>query len=257
MTSFPFLGAAARQAHVLEETSHRPWPPPDRPWVHAQTRRDLLLAHWRVGLSELARLLPPGLPLDTFDGEAWLGIIPFRLTNLRLRGLPPVPGLAFRQLDIRTYVTLDGKPGSWLFSVDASNPLLVEAAKRMHRLPAYRAHISAETDGDVHVYTSTSRGGSYSAERDGLSFGARYRPVGDPFTAEPGSLEHFLTERYCIYTADGGRLYRAELHHPRWRLQRAEATIESSTIAPVLLEDEPHLLYAAAQDVLVWPLEEL
>ena len=85
----------------------------------------------------------------------------------------------------------------------------------MHRLPAYRARMSAETDGDVHVYTSTSRDGSYSAERDGLSFGARYRPVGDPFTAEPGSLEHFLTERYCIYTADGGRLYRAELHHPR------------------------------------------
>ena len=244
MSSLPFLGVAARQAQVLEETAHRPWPPPDEPWSQAQTRRDVLFSHWRVGLADLARLLPPGLPLDTHEGEAWLGIVPFRLANLRLRGLPPVPRLSFEQLDIRAYVTRDDRPGIWLCSVDASNPLLVEAARRAHRLPAYRARISAE-------------GARYEATRDGLSFSAAYRPTSDAFTAEPGSLEHFLTERYCIYTADGGRLYRAELHHPPWRLQRAEATIESSTIAPVALEGEPHVLYAAAQDVLVWPLEEL
>ena len=105
MGSFPFLGVAARQAQVLEQTAHRPWPPPEEPWAQAQTRLDVLFAHWRVGLDELARLLPPGLPLDTYDGDAWLGLVRFRLASLRLRGLPPLPGVTFEQLDIRTYVT--------------------------------------------------------------------------------------------------------------------------------------------------------
>jgi uncharacterized protein YqjF (DUF2071 family) len=132
--------------------------------------------------------------------------------------------------------------------MEVSNPLLLEAAKRSHRLPAYRARIVSSRDG-VAAATET--------DRDGLRFTARYRPAGDPFTAEPGSLEHFLTERYCLYTADGGRLYRAELHHPAWRLQPAEATIASSTLAPIALDGDPHVLYAASQDLLVWPLEEV
>jgi uncharacterized protein YqjF (DUF2071 family) len=252
VSSFPYLSVAARQAKALEEAAHRPWPPPEEAWTQAQTRRDVLFAHWRVDIAELARLLPPDLPLDTYEGEAWLGMVPFGLANLRLRGLPPVPRLSFGQLDIGTYVTFEGRPGIWLCSVDVSNPLLLEAAKRVHRLPAYRARISSICRPDVHGYTRTSE-----VRREGLSFEARYREAGEPFAAEPGSLDHFLTERYCIYTADGGRLYRAELHHAPWRLQRAEGTIESCTIAPVALEDEPHLLYSAAQDVLIWPLEEV
>jgi len=252
MGSTPFLEVAARQAQVLEQAAHRPWPPPDRAWSQAQTRLDVLFAHWRVGLDEVARLLPPGLPVDTHDGDAWLGLVRFRLASLRLRGLPPLPGMTFDQLDIRTYVTVDGRPGVWLCSVDVSNPILLEAAKRIHRLPAYKARMSSETDADVRGSTFTTE-----AERDGAAFVARYRPAGEAFTAEPGSLEHFLTERYCIYTADGGRLYRAELHHPRWQLQPSETTIASATLAPLPLEGEPHALYAATQDVLVWPLEEL
>jgi len=244
VSSIPFLGAAARQAHALDEVAHRPWPPPDEPWMQAQTRRDVLFAHWRAGLADVARLLPPDLPLDTHDGEAWLGIVAFRLASLRLRGLPSLPRVAFTQVDVRTYVTLDGRPGVWLFSVEASNPLLVEAAKRAHRLPAYRARCSAGP-------------GRYEVERDGRAYRVAYVPAGEPFLAEPGSLEHFLTERYCIYTADGGRLYRAELHHAPWRLQRAGATVEAASLAPVAIEGEPQALYLATQDVLVWPLEEL
>jgi uncharacterized protein YqjF (DUF2071 family) len=243
-----FVGAAARQAQALEEVAHRPWPPPDAPWSQAQTRADVLFAHWRVGLDEAARLVPPGLPLDTYDGDAWLGLVCFRLETVRLRGLPPVPLITFEQLDVRTYVTLDDRPGVWLCSVDVSNPVLLEAAKRTHLLPAYRARTSAGRDGDAF---------RFEAMRDGLSFAARYRGVGEAFTPEPGSLEHFLTERYCLYTADGGRLYRAELHHTPWELRAAEATVASATLAPLALEGEPHALYAESQDVLIWPLEEL
>ena len=244
MADVPFLGIAARQAHALDEAGHRPWPPPAEPWSQAQTRLDVLFTHWRVAPAELARLLPPDLPLDTHEGDAWLGIVAFRLASLRLRGLPPLPRVSFAQLDIRTYVTLEGRLGVWLCSVDVSNPVLLEAAKRSHRLPAYRARISAE-------------GGRYAVSRDGLDFTVGYRPEGQARAAEPGSLEHFLTERYCIYTADGGRLYRAELHHAPWLLRPAEASVESATISSVALEGDPHVLYAAAQDVLVWPLEEL
>jgi uncharacterized protein YqjF (DUF2071 family) len=95
----------------------------------------------------------------------------------------------------------------------------------------------------------------YDVSRDGQAFRARYRGKGRPFNARPGTLEHFLTERYCLYTADGGRLYRADLHHAAWPLQAAEGEVQETTIAPLTLEGEPHLLFAASQDLLVWPLE--
>jgi uncharacterized protein len=239
---------AARQADALNDVAHRPWPLPDSPWAQAQTRTDVLFAHWRVGLDEVARLLPPGLPVDTHEGEAWLGLVGFRLSSLRLRGLPPVPRLTFEQLDVVTFVAVDDRPGIWLCSLDVSNPVLLEAVKRTHRLPAYRARMSSGSEGEWRTF---------DVARDGLVLGARYRPVGESFVPEPGSLEHFLTERYCVYTADGGRLYRAELHHPVWRVQPAEAVVASATVAPLALDGEPHLLFAASQDLLVWPLEEI
>jgi len=136
----------------------------------------------------------------------------------------------------------------WLCSVDVSNPILLEAARRVHRLPAYRARISAGDEDGWHTF---------DADRDGLALGARYRPAGEQLDVVSGSLEHFLTERYCLYTADGGRLYRAELHHVPWKLRHAEAAVAPRTLAPLPLEGRPHTLTAAAQDVLVWPLEEI
>jgi uncharacterized protein YqjF (DUF2071 family) len=250
VTSLSFLDAVARQAGSTNNIAHRPWPLPDGPWVQGQTWEDLLFAHWRVDRDELARQLPPELPPDTHDGTAWLGITPFRLTNFRVRGLPPLPRLSsFPELNVRTYVTLDDKPGIWFFTLDAASQLAVEAAKRVYRLPYHRAKMTVERSGSLVHYESA---------RPGAAFSARYGGEGEPFTATPGTLEHFLTERYCLYTADGGRLYRAEIHHPPWALQKGEATIDLNTMAPVPLpEEEPHLLFAARQDVVVWPLEEV
>jgi hypothetical protein len=204
---------------------------------------DVLFAHWRVEPASLARLLPPELTLDTFAGEAWLGVVASRVTNLRLRGLPPVPGLSsFAELNVRTYATLDDRPGIWFFSLELGNALVVEAMKRLYRLPAQRARIEAGL-------------GRYQL----LGFSARYTSHGEPFRPGPGTLEEFLTERFCLYTADGGRLYRAELHHAPWRLQQAEGAIDVNTISPVTFpgKEGPHLLYAASQDLLAWGLEEL
>src|SRR6266511_1298826 len=243
MSSLGFLSAVARQAAVTNEAAHRPWPLPDGPWVQAQTWEDLLFAHWRVDYAELAP--------ETHDGEAWLGITPFRLTNFRLRGLPPLPRVSFfPELNVRTYVALDGNPGIWFFTLDAASQLAVEAAKRVYRLPYHRAKMTVEP-GEPFIH--------YESSRPGAAFSARYRGEGEPFTARAGTLEYFLTERYCLYTADGGRLYRAEIHHPPWQLQEGDATIDLNTMAPITLpeDEQPHLLFAARQDVVVWPLEEV
>jgi hypothetical protein len=250
VSALDFLTSAARQARVMDDVAHRPWPVPDEPWVQAQTWESLLFAHWRIDPDALARLLPPELPPDVRDDSGWLGITPFVLRNLRLRGIPPLPRISvFPELNVRTYVTVDGKPGIWFFTLDAASQMAVEAAKRLYKLPYQHARMTVETDGPyVH----------YESARPGAAFSARYRGDGDLFQVDPGSLEEFLTERYCLYTADGGRLYRAEIHHPPWSLQRGEARIDLNTMAPIALpDDEPQLLFAPQQDVVIWPLVEL
>jgi uncharacterized protein len=241
--------AAARQAAAVETTAHRPWPLPGGAWAQAQTWEDLAFLHWRVDPDALARLLPPEAPLDTWEGAAWLGIVPFRITNMRVRGLPPVPWLSTSpELNVRTYVTVDGKPGVWFFTLDAANRLLVEGGKRLYRLPYEHARMRCARRADWVEYES---------ERPGGAFTGRYRGHGQLFHAEPGTLEHFLTERYCLYTADGGRLYRAQIHHPPWDLQRGDAEIARSTLSPVPLPDEdPHVLFSPRQDMVVWTLNE-
>jgi uncharacterized protein YqjF (DUF2071 family) len=246
----PLLESVARQARTLDDVSHRPWPVPDEPWVQGQSWVDLAFLHWRVDVDDLKRLVPEWVELESFDGTAWLGITPFLLTGFRLRGLPPLPRVSqFPEVNVRTYVTHEGKPGIWFFSLDAASTLAVEAAKRLYRLPYNRAQMRYERIGDfVH----------YESARAGAAFSGRYRGEGALFHAEPGSLEEFLTERYCLYTEDGGRLYRADIHHPRWDLQRGEAHVDLNTMAPVeLADDQPHALFSPRQDVVIWPLHEI
>ena len=251
------ISAPGRQSGSLRTVDHRPWPLPDRSWAMGQTWDDLLFAHWRVDAEPLRARLPTGLELDTFGGSAWVGMTPFVVTGLRLRGTLPLPFVStFRELNVRTYVSADGKPGIWFFSLDASSAAAVEAAKRTYRLPYYRARIGVQRRGDWIAY-SCSRD-----ERTGRPFvwEGRYRQVGPVEPAAAGTLEHFLTERYCLYAADGSKLYRADIHHAPWPLQAAEAEIELNTMAPDevrFLEDEPLLHYSARQDVVIWPLAPL
>jgi uncharacterized protein len=250
------VATAARQAATLAETEHRAWPLPERPWIQGQTWERLLFAHWRVDAAELRPLVPAQLPLDTHDGSAWLGMTPFRLTGLRLRGLPPLPGVSsFLELNVRTYTTVGDKPGIYFFSLDAQSPLAVAAARQLYRLPYHHARMSAEEREGWIEYSSERLTGERARR-----FRARYRPgpAGDVFEASPGSLEHFLTERYCLYTLGrGGEVCRAEIHHPPWPLQTAEAELDENTMAPdgLRLPDElPLLHFSARQDAVIWPL---
>jgi uncharacterized protein YqjF (DUF2071 family) len=246
------LDAAARQSKSLEHLGHRPWPPPTRGWVMGQTWEELLFAHWRVPVETLREHVPADLEIDEHDGSAWLGITPFRVTGLRARGTLPLPFVSeFLELNVRTYVRAEEKPGIWFFSLDASSRLAVQAARRSYRLPYFHARMSAPKRNGWIEYDCAR------VDEAGRVFSGRYRADGEVSTAEPGSLESFLTERYCLYTVDRGGTYRAEIHHEPWPLQPAEAEIELASISPVEVTGEPLVHVSRRQDVVIWPLERV
>jgi uncharacterized protein YqjF (DUF2071 family) len=238
---------------ILQETAHRPWPMLAGSWVMAQTWHDLLFAHWPVDERKLRALIPERLEIDRFEGQAWLAVVPFRMTGIRLRWTPALPWLsAFPELNVRTYVKSRGKPGVWFFSLDAGNPLAVAIARAWFHLPYYRSHMRCtERQGWIKYASQRAHSGAAPA-----ALQMRYRPVGAIFHPQLGTLEHFLTERYCLYTLDGqGQVICGEIHHPPWRLQLAEAEFERNTMAESLdaaLTAQPLLHFARRQDVLVW-----
>jgi uncharacterized protein YqjF (DUF2071 family) len=221
-----------------------------------QSWYDLLFAHWSVPRRALERVMPPQLPLDSFDGKVWVGVTPFAVRGLRLRRTPPVPALsAFLEINVRTYVKVGGKPGIYFLSLDADSSAAVFAARRSYRLPYFTSEISMEQDGGDVAY----RARRTATDGPSARFAARYRAVGEPSGAEPGTLDHWLTERYCLYTLAGTTVMRGEIHHPPWPLRRAEAEIEENTMAEphgLRLEGEPLLHLSRLQDVVLWSLQE-
>src|SRR5215211_9285994 len=182
---------------VLDRTEHRPYPLPDGSWVLRMRWRDLLFMHWRVPEEVLRPLIPQALRLDSFDGSAWLGVVPFRMESVRPRFLPAVPWLSsFPELNLRTYVTHENKPGLWFFSLDAHNPIAVRLARATFHLPYFDAKMSSETSGGTVRYRSVRTHGGAPPAR----YAASYRPLGETFDSRPGTLESFLTERYCLYS---------------------------------------------------------
>ena len=239
---------------ILELTAHRPWPLPKGSWIMAQSWHDLLFAHWPLPAGQLRPHVPSRLAIDTYQGQAWIGVVPFRMSGVRLRGTLALPWLsAFPELNVRTYVVADGKPGVWFFSLDAANPLAVALARAWFHLPYFRARMSCEEqEGWIEYGSVRTRRGACGAELQG-----RYRPVGGKFSAKSGTLEHFLTERYCLYTGDGkGRVVRGEIHHAPWPLQPAEVEFTKNTMTDAagfsLPLDKSLLHFAKRLDVLVW-----
>ena len=239
---------------ILREVKHRPWAVPLGPWIMAQTWHDLLFAHWTAPAAMLRPLLPADLELDMFQEQCWVSVVPFWMSGVRLRGAPALPWLsAFAELNVRTYVVSSGKPGVWFFSLDAGNPIAVAIARAWFHLPYFRARMSLREEDGWIVYRSerTHRGAPFA------ELSCQYRPIDEVFQARPGTLEHFLTERYCLYAVNArGQIFRAEIHHPPWMLQMAEANVERNTMAAAagiaLPADPPLLHFARRQDVVVW-----
>lgn len=221
-------------------------------WYH------LLFAHWRVDAAALRPLIPPALELDTRHGEAWLAVVPFGMSGIRLRYTPALPWISrFLELNVRTYVTARGKPGVYFFSLDAANPLAVRVARAWFKLPYFDARMRmSEKNGWIEYESRRTHRGAPPAV-----FRGRYRPLAEPQVSQPGSLEHFLTERYCLYTAAGGALYRGDIHHEPWPLQPAEAEIAENSMPAAhgiaLPPDPPLLHFARSIDTIEWALQKV
>jgi uncharacterized protein YqjF (DUF2071 family) len=250
---------------IIKTCEHRNYPLPQGPWVMRQTWRNLLFAHWPIPPAAMRALVPPALELDTFGGQAWLGVVPFSMRDVHPRGMPSVPWLShFPELNVRTYVRMAEKgvtkPGVYFFSLEAANPVAVVLARRFFLLPYFNATMRMRVRKEEWIeYQSvrTHRGAAAAA------FTGRYRPRGPVYLSEPGSLDEWLTERYALYTVDGrGRPYIGEIHHMRWPLQAAEGAIDAGDLvgaaaALALPRIGPRLHFVRRIDMAAWPLRRL
>ena len=244
---------------ILKQVAHRPWPLPTRPWVMYQRWRDLLFAHWSLPPDRVRPLVPRELELDTFDGKAWVGVIPFWMSHVRFRGLPPVPtARTFPELNVRTYVRAPpepDKPGVYFFSLDAASLLTVLGARAGAGLPYFWAEMRANVSETDVEYLSLRRQGPKQAQLI-----ARYRATGE-ISPNKGELERFVTERYCLYTVHGGKVHRIQIHHLPWPLQPAEAEFDVNSMAKAnglkLPAEKPMLQFAKFLEVYIYGPETI
>ena len=218
-----------RQHPSLEYTSHRQWPLPAQNWLWRLSWLDLLFIHRRVQSSSLRAHIPRQLSIDEYDGSAWISVVPFRMADMMPKNLPCIPMFrSFPELNVRTYVLYQDKPGVYFFSLDTNSLPLTLGARFLYGLPYYRARASIEERGGWFEYESVRR------DKGRAIFSARYRADGDFLNVPPGSFEHWSAERYCLYSNKRGRLVRLEVHHEPWKLQSAQVEVREDTMCDVL-----------------------
>ncbi|WP_113929599.1 DUF2071 domain-containing protein [Bacillus sp. P14.5] len=221
-------------------------------WIMTQTWEHVLFLHWQVPVEELKEKLPAQLELDTYEGNAWIGIIPFAMNHIRGRGLPEIPfARTFLECNVRTYVTYKGEPGVYFFSLDANHAPAVAGARRFFSLPYFNADMKMEvSNGTVkystrRIHTGTN-GESLKIE---YTHGERIQPV-------KGSLTEWLTERYCLWTIKDNEVYKGAIHHKPWELYEAQSIIEEQSLWPQPKEEETivHQCYSPSLTAYIWPL---
>lgn len=246
--------------HVsLSELDHRPYALPEKPWIMQMSWLNLSFMHWEVPVDSLRKLLPQGLELDLYEGRAYIGIVPFEMRDVRPRLSPSIPGLShFAELNVRTYVKAEAKAGVWFFSLDAANQIAVRLARASFFLPYFDAQMSLmRLTNRIFYQSKRSHKGAVPA-----NFVGTYEPSSEVYFSEQGSLEHFLTERYCLYSQDRqGKIYRGDIHHKPWPLQKAKAELQLNTmteqIALPLPDCAPLVHFVKALDVIAWLPEKL
>ncbi|CAN5548388.1 DUF2071 domain-containing protein [soil metagenome] len=238
---------------ILSERDHRPYGMPEGP--HAMTMRwhDLLFAHWPVSVESLRPHVPAGLEIETFGGSAWLGVVPFRMRGVRPRLVPERLGMAFPELNVRTYVRSGKRAGVWFFSLDATSKLAVRGARFSFGLPYFDARVRCSRDG-AYIDFSSERTHRRAAQ---AQLAVTYGPTGQAFHAAPDTLDYFLTERYCLFSVlRDGTLSYCDIHHLPWPLQPAEAAWQTNSmgrqIGIALPEAAPVLHFARHLYMAAW-----
>lgn len=233
---------------ALDRDTPRAPPAGKRPSGH-QRWRNLLFAHYRFGPEQVRALVPQELELDLWNGEAFVGVVPFEMHDIRLAWQPRVFGLNFLETNLRTYVHYRGEPGVYFFSLEASSRLAVEAARMGWGLPYHLASMSTAADGDWIQYQSTRRATRHSRNTVGASFRGRYRKTAELGPSTLGSVEFFLLERYYLFSVRDGRVLKGHVHHVPYPAFAAEASELSESllaaaglplpVAPAMLHFSP------------------
>jgi uncharacterized protein YqjF (DUF2071 family) len=226
--------------------------PSSTPWFLAMTWRRLLFMHWPIEPGVLAPLIPQGLSLDTFDGQAWIAVVPFTMTGVKPRGVPDIPYFsAFHELNVRTYVTDGRTSGVWFFSLDAAHACAVVGARLAYGLPYHHARMRLQQNEEASHYRCRRLW-----TRKAVGFAASYRPVGPVYSAVPRDLDYWLTERHCLFAKHLGRILRVDIRHEPWPLQTAEVEIEQNTMTLPIGVQLPHcpplVHYAEKLEVVSW-----
>jgi uncharacterized protein YqjF (DUF2071 family) len=236
---------------AFSQIEHRPWPLPNKKWLLTQTWLNLLFVHWEIDVSDLRARIPDELEIDLHNGKAYIAIVPFDMKGVTFRNCPKVSFLSdFPEINVRTYVTYQGKPGVWFFSLDVPRRFPAWAARTFFHLPYRHGQVSiADLDGEIH----------YKQEVENNVFRARYKPF-QGCIREPSSFEKWATERYCLYCQSKyGSLYRTEVQHRLWPLQKASLDIEKNS----MLSDfevglqHPSILFSKRIEVVAYALERL
>ena len=237
---------------------------PDQPVLLHQNWHHLLFLHWEVPVAELQSLLPLRLTADTFEGKAFVGLVPFTLSGVRPVMTPPLPWISsFHEINVRTYVHLDGRdPGVWFFNLDASSMIAVAAARAAYKLPYYEAAIDFDEKRGAHPIIDFNARRTDARGVTPAHAHIRYQPSEGAFTpSAPNTLEHFLLERYILYSEDEQRqLYRARVHHQPYPAQRVDVSALDETLiwaAGIKRAEQPaYRHYAREVNVKVYPLEK-
>lgn len=223
----------------------------------------LLFLHWPVPAQQVQALLPPGLEVETFGGSAWVGLVPFAMAAVRPHFVPPLGPLGpltenFLELNVRTYVRCQGIPGVWFFSLDAANAAAVIVARSWFHLPYFKARMRFQRRGPG--------GWEYASRRQWprplpATLSLRYEVFGPAAPAQIGTLEHFLVERYVLYSSQNGNLYRGRVWHKPYLLQNARVLrLRENCVAACGLEvprSEPHAVYSRGVNVDVFAMEKV
>ncbi|MDY0407089.1 DUF2071 domain-containing protein [Virgibacillus sp. 179-BFC.A HS] len=239
--------------NAFSQTHQRPFPLPKRRWMMTQSWHHLLFCHWQADEKILRKLLPPELEVDTYEGKAWIGVLPFRVKNMRVRGMPNPPFInTFLQLNIRTYVTYNGVPGIFFFTLDSDKWLTVIGGKIGALVPYRKAAMRMyKRDDKIHFHSEPD-----GADSIGRKLDLEYHPVSEPYSPDPESLEYWLFERYCYFTVLNKKVYRGDTHHTHWKVSKAEANIHQYPLYKNLINldftEKPLLHYTRKKQAFMW-----
>ncbi|MGG2091983.1 DUF2071 domain-containing protein [Bacillus sp. S13(2024)] len=244
---------------LMSKINHRLWPLPSKKWIMRQTWKNVLFVHWPIPAEILQPYIPSSLKIDTFDGYAWIGVVIFVMDGIYHRRLPSVSLVSkFPEINVRTYVQYDGKPGVYFISLDVEDWASYTIARKWFRLPYYSAQISFQKEGQTFHCQSMRK----EKTNTPITFNGKYVPLSEIYFAKKETLDYWLTERYCFYSTDNkSNIYCSEIHHLPWPLQKVETEIYMNTLfSPFhfdFTEIKPIYHFSKGVDSLIWNIKKI